>query len=273
MASDNSGSQQTRLNVKRWIRTGPLRRVRSLAASLTLLPIAVAQQLRRFAGRPCSVSSSCQIPDLPSKFRDIGLSAERGVFVEIGGFDGESYSNTSFLADQGWRGLYVEPIPRFCQKIHVRHMFNRVAIAQCAVTSEVGELVIKDMGSISTSRDSFVDAHKEFGWAREAIDQAIDTLVQTVPLFDLLDRHDIPHNFELLVIDVEGSELPIVEALFASPWRPRVLIVELIDENPEFAGNDVAADHRTIRQMIGDNGYGTFFQDALNSIFVAYTRH
>ena len=34
-----------------------------------------------------------------------------GTFVEVGAFDGWSYSHTVCLAQLGWRGLYIEPVP------------------------------------------------------------------------------------------------------------------------------------------------------------------
>lgn len=257
------------------LRTGraALRNLRSLAASLTLLPIAVAQQVRKAAGRECSVSRSCQIPDLRGKFRDLGLAEDRGVFVEVGAFDGDSYSNTSFLADQGWRGVYVEPIPRFCRKISMRHMFNRIEIARCAVMSTGGDLVIKDMGSLSSARDAFIEAHKTFHWSMDAVARAVDTRVKAVPLAVLLADHGVPLDLDLLVVDVEGTERPIVEALLASPWRPKVMIVELVDRNPAFAGNDVALDHQSTREAILRHGYATYYEDDLNSIFVSTSRH
>ena len=48
-------------------------------------------------------------------------AASKGTFVEIGAYDGESFSNTSFLADLGWNGLYVEPVPKFAALCRARH--------------------------------------------------------------------------------------------------------------------------------------------------------
>jgi hypothetical protein len=54
------------------------------------------------------VAQSCQIPEVRNKYREFGLPERHGVFAEVGAFNGGS--NTSFLADQGWHGLYIEPI-------------------------------------------------------------------------------------------------------------------------------------------------------------------
>jgi len=69
--------------------------------------------------RHLKLSKSCQIPNLKKIYREIFGDCAFGTFVEVGAFDGESFSNTSGLADFGWRGLYIEPISEFaiqCKK-------------------------------------------------------------------------------------------------------------------------------------------------------------
>src|ERR671923_2099072 len=62
-------------------------------------------QYGRFA-----VVDSCQIPNLGFLldffFGDVAV----GTFVEVGAFDGYTYSNTWGLAAAGWRGFYIEPV-------------------------------------------------------------------------------------------------------------------------------------------------------------------
>ena len=36
----------------------------------------------------------------------------RGTFLDIGAFDGKTFSNTKRLSDLGWRGVLVEPAPK-----------------------------------------------------------------------------------------------------------------------------------------------------------------
>lgn len=43
---------------------------------------------------------------------------------QVGGFDGESFSNTATLADLGWTAHYVEPIPDFAAQCENRHRHN-----------------------------------------------------------------------------------------------------------------------------------------------------
>src|SRR5471032_2499694 len=107
--------------LKQWARalvSGPRFRIKGICRKIAVV----------LTGRS-AVSASCQIPGLRRKYGELGLNPRAGIFVEIGAFDGEAFSNTSFLADQGWRGLYVEPIPEYCRRTRQRHFLNDVSIA------------------------------------------------------------------------------------------------------------------------------------------------
>src|SRR5262245_48523352 len=126
-----------------------------LIANLRLLQIAVSRKFSTMTQGTSPVPISCQIPNLRERYESFGLSPHTGYFVEIGAFDGESFSNTSFLADQGWSGLYVEPVPTFCSQIKLRHLFNlnRVSIENSAMAETAGVSDLHLMGTLSTLID------------------------------------------------------------------------------------------------------------------------
>ena len=70
------------------------------------------------------LSQSCQLPLLLHFYKR--YLPQTGTFVEVGAFDGEAFSNTSCLADAGWTGNYIEPIPDYASKCAARHANNRV---------------------------------------------------------------------------------------------------------------------------------------------------
>ena len=79
---------------------------------------------------------SCQIPDLWFLYsRFLGERAD-GCFVEVGAYDGVLVSNTWGLAEAGWRGLMIEPVPdlaRLCRKNHSNHA--GITVCECAIGS------------------------------------------------------------------------------------------------------------------------------------------
>ena len=124
-----------------------LNHLRELLASFAL---GVGRKFKIWRGAPGIVPATCQIPGLRDHYRSLGLSGD-GFFVEIGGFDGETWSNTSFLADEGWTGLYVEPVPGHARMIVARHFLNRVYVEQRAVMPEPGVMTFSSMGALSTA--------------------------------------------------------------------------------------------------------------------------
>jgi len=54
-----------------------------------------------------TLSLTCQIPELDKIYSKYFGKDTNRVFVEVGAFDGESVSNTSCLADAGWKGFIL----------------------------------------------------------------------------------------------------------------------------------------------------------------------
>jgi FkbM family methyltransferase len=238
------------------------------AETLRNMRIALAGKLSVMTKGESAISPSCQIPDLRRKYLDLGLPCRSGIFVEIGAFDGEQFSNTSFLADQGWRGVYVEPVPAFCRQIKHRHALNNVAIENVAISKTSGTCVLHLMESLSTTNSGSLEAYKSVPWARSLAQGATAIVVKTDYLDSVLARHAIPDVFDLMIIDVEGAEEFIVRCLLDGQWRPTVLIVELCDIHPDFhEAAELQASHRRTRESILQSGYRESYSDAINSIF------
>src|ERR1700722_4426554 len=63
-------------------------------------------------------------------------SREPGVFVEIGAYDGVTFSNTLLFEELGWRGICIEPMPSAFEKLQAA----RAAICvNCAVSDNAGQ--------------------------------------------------------------------------------------------------------------------------------------
>src|SRR5258708_43393 len=62
--------------------------------------------------------------------------AKTGVFVDVGAYDGETFSNSLFFEETlGWRGLCIEPLPAAFAKLRAR----RTALCvNCGVSNYEG---------------------------------------------------------------------------------------------------------------------------------------
>lgn len=214
------------------------------------------------------VSPTCQIPDIRRLCADSGLAPRRGSFVEIGGFDGESFSNTSFLADQGWRGIYVEPVPQFCRQIAARHRLNRVSIIEKAVAATAGKATFHVMGAFSTMSEDTLAAYGTNRTFDRRLAKRREVTVDCIRVRELLDAAKVEPRFDLLVVDIEGMEAEIVGQLAETAYRPRVAIIELVDGKSEWARRlaGIAA-HEEVRAMMARMGYREAYRDKINTMF------
>jgi FkbM family methyltransferase len=213
--------------------------------------------------------STCQIPDLADRYRELfGDLKTDGTFVEVGAYDGDAFSNTSGLADLGWAGLYVEPVPRYARACARRHAANgRISVAQCAVGREPVLIDLHYGEGLTTARLDQVAVYEQIDWTR-GFHQGVRIRVQQFPLEQLLVDAAIEPGFDLLVVDVEGSEDAVFDSFSLDVWKPHVMIVELIDRHPSFQSfDDVVLRSSNLRHRILRSGYHEHYADEINTIF------
>jgi FkbM family methyltransferase len=147
-------------------------------------------------------------------------------------------------------------------------MFNNVTGENVAIGETAGTAEIRVMGGLSTMNDATAEHYSGVSWSMQATHTMKSVTVMIARLDEVLARNNIPHEFDLMVIDVEGCEETIVSSLLASPWRPRVLIVELVDQHPDFALNvELTGSSSRARNSLAQAGYRERFVDSFNTIF------
>lgn len=273
--------------------------------------------------------SSCQIPhvhNLHDVLHFIFGYKTSGLFVEVGAYDGESFSNTSGLADLGWNGHYLEPIPKFAKACARRHVWNpNIKVHQVCAGEMDGEIVtlstagpftsavqdeieslaasklnstLKTLGwdhraeatssvtaSSSSSSSSSSSAKKRKGSTASSIKtlnvvptvssnsdlNAVTVSASTITLNSFFKQANIPDKGEidLLIVDVEGFELPILKNFSLAQYRPKVAIVEIQEMQKRYKSNErVQKDARSIFDLFAKAGYQILYKDMVNTVFV-----
>ncbi|MDI9408418.1 MAG: FkbM family methyltransferase [Candidatus Pacebacteria bacterium] len=210
------------------------------------------------------VANNCQVKGLSKIYESIFGKTTEGLFVEVGAFDGQNYSNTAGLADIGWRGLYIEPILESAMNCTTRHRDNNCLIVNQAVGAESGLLKLvfgNGMEGAFTTSDPEMMAKltEHLGMEYEAEMVTLDTVLQ---------QNGIEPSFELLVIDIEGYEENLFKAFDIDYYLPRMMIVELCDIHPEFVGTEIAKSAARVRDYIVAKNYQLIYGDNVNSVFV-----
>lgn len=214
-----------------------------------------------------NVSPSCQIKQLVSIYDKYFKEKNNGIFVEIGAYDGESYSNTSCLADAGWRGVYVEPVKEYYTKCKKRHEHNDVIVLNNSVGVEEKDVLLYVAGPITTTKVSQLEMYRDVNWLNNR-KQSEEKCTQ-ISLESVLSANSIPLNFELLVVDVEGSEVDVFNSFNLSYWKPTMIIVELEDLHPAFVKyTEHREQHKNLRFRILSEGYTEVYRDSINTVFV-----
>ena len=210
--------------------------------------------------------ASCQIPNLSFIYETLFGIKDSGTLVEIGAFDGLSFSNSIGLLDRGWAGLLVEPIPDFAKKCRDQNIANpKVRVIQKAISNAPGLIKIQVAGPMSSSSSELIAEYERQEWSQNAVTSELIE-VETITLNELLDAEEIPEEFDLLIVDVEGNETKVFEEFNIKKWCPKVIIVELSDFHPSL--NTHKIEHFYLSDRIIQSGYSVVYKDAINTIFV-----
>ena len=207
-----------------------------------------------------------QTPQITEIYEKVFGYKESGFFVEFGvgqtiGFG----SNTDFLADIGWEGLYYEPHPEYFKEALERHKDNNVKIFNFGVGEKYEETVLYPGDSCRK------DVHETFlklGWLpRDYLKNYGHHMVIIRPATESLQLAKCPPEYDLLSIDVEGYELPVVKNYNFDLFRPRLVVIELRDMDPKFP-LDQRAESVECHNILLNNDYKIIFKDTLNAFYL-----
>jgi FkbM family methyltransferase len=163
------------------------------------------------------------------------LDFDDGYFVEIGANDGVSQSNTlHFERCRGWRGVLVEPSHANYFKCRAnRSPRTKVFCAACVpfgYTERFVPMIYSNLMSISELEGSDLpDARQHAESGRRFLEPDEDVVAYgAVPrtLNDLLIEADAPPSIDFFSLDVEGSELAVLQGVDHGRFRFRHLLVE-----------------------------------------------
>jgi FkbM family methyltransferase len=149
-----------------------------------------------------------------------------GVFVEIGGYDGVTGSNTLFFEMmRGWSGLLIEPSPApHAQAEQAR----RCPCLRLAVAGAEGEAAFLDVRAGLTQMGGLIDSYD--AKTRTAVEadprhKGAVIRVPTRPLADILDEHGLT-EIDYISLDVEGGEMAVLSAFPFAKYRIAAWTIE-----------------------------------------------
>jgi len=207
--------------------------------------------------------ADCQISNLSNIYENLFGSLSDGIFLEIGAFDGDTVSNTCFLADLGWKGYYCEPVPEYALKCQLRHLNNNVKVLPCAVGDESKLIDISVGVMITSARMDHVELFNHMDWSKGHHKGDLRR-VPCVEINELIQAINLA-KCNLAVVDVEGYEPAILSNWNFSLLRPDVLVIESRDRDNQFP-EYIRKEYTEMLDLIKKNGYQEIQHDGFNVI-------
>ncbi|MCP9446357.1 MAG: FkbM family methyltransferase [Nitrospira sp.] len=142
----------------------------------------------------------------------------RGFYVDVGCHHPRRGSNTYGLYRRGWRGLLIDVEEVKVLACRLRRRRDRAIVA--AVSDREYGTPIYSPGAFSTNTTINLssipdpDTYRPVGH------------IVTTTLTKLLDDYQVPPDFELLSIDVEGMDYEAIKGLDLQRYKPGVICVE-----------------------------------------------
>ena len=180
---------------------------------------------------------------------------ENGFYIDIGAQDPVVDSVSLAFYEHGWRGLHVEPVPSYAERLRSARPDETV------IQSAIGEAGIFRLFEVvgtglSTGDPGIAKEHRDSGVEVQEVE------VPCVTLASLLDRN-ADRDIHWLKIDVEGMEAQVLDSWRPSQVRPWVVVVEAT------APNRQVETHKHWERFLTELGYEHTYFDGLNRFYVA----
>jgi FkbM family methyltransferase len=151
---------------------------------------------------------------------------ENATFMDIGSCDPVENSNTYLLYTHGSRGLLVEPNPALSDRIRTARPGDTLLAAGIGITDATeADYFMFDKHELNT-----LDPEQKERLLRTEPDLTLERTVK-VPLVNInraIAEHLGGRAPDVLSIDIEGLDLPVLRTLDFAKYRPRIVVAETL---------------------------------------------
>jgi len=182
---------------------------------------------------------------------------DQGFYIDVGANDPDYDSVTKAFYERGWRGINVEPIPQWYERLEKAR--PRDINLQLALGAEPGEITLYDIPDtgLSTAEKKFAERHEaEHGYQFYMLQVMMDTLSRVCERFHLEPIH-------FLKIDAEGAEKAILQGTDFVKIRPWIILVEAT------LPNSMEESYSDWEPLLLNAEYEYAYFDGLNRFYVA----
>lgn len=147
---------------------------------------------------------------------------QHGRFLDIGAYDGKTFSNTHKLAEIGWSGVCYEPSPKPFESLRQLYKDNKnIVVVNSAISKHCGNILFYDSSGNAISTTSLV--HKEL-WEKGSKIKYKQIVVSSVTPSNVLSKFGLVYDF--VNIDTEGTNCEILELFVSAGLKFNLLCIE-----------------------------------------------
>jgi FkbM family methyltransferase len=155
-----------------------------------------------------------------SLFLKVARPRRHGLIVDVGALGKDGSNSYDLMSQLGWRGVLVEANPNLWEGIGRDFSGLNSTLVRCAV-SDVEDKVVFHLGAADGVSSIIRASAEAWGPLRGEVE------VQARRLGEILDEQQVPTNFDLLSLDIEGMDMPVLNDLMAhTDYRPRWIFLE-----------------------------------------------
>lgn len=182
---------------------------------------------------------------------------DKGFYIDVGANDPDNNSVTKLFYEQGWRGINVEPVKAWYNKIIDARPndFN----LNLALGSEEGEITLYEIPEtgLSTVDIQTAERHQhDNGYEFKPVNVKQSTLSRICEQY-----HRAPIHF--LKIDVEGAEKSVLHGVDFDVIRPWIILVEATKPNTK------DQNHHEWEYLLVSSEYEMVYFDGLNRFYIS----
>jgi FkbM family methyltransferase len=142
------------------------------------------------------------------------------IIVDVGARGIKGSNSFDLLKKHGWRGVLVEANPGLWDSIEEEFAGLSFKLIRCAVSDSPGKLPFY-LGVDDSVSSLDAEQAESWGPVRGVVE------VDVRKLGDILLEESIPHDFDVLSLDIEGYDVRVFNDLIAETnYRPAVVIIE-----------------------------------------------
>ena len=219
--------------------------VKKAIMKVLLRPVCEALGIPAFCRKP----SLNNLDDKLSKYLDF----RNGVFVEAGGNDGITQSNTYYL-EKGlrWTGVLVEAIPELYAKCKKNRRNAQVFHGALVASDFEGDTLTMRYANLMSVAEGAMDSkdledHVQEGLECQHIDESYSVDVQVLTFDQVLTDAGVT-EIDFMSLDLEGYELQAMRGMDFERFRPKYILIEVrdLEAMEEFLGQ---RDYRRVEKL------------------------